>query len=96
MAGYSGGNVAVTLIVSILLLLAVLTVIYLTQKNRSVVPASLDIELSEIKKEGNEEVKVEVSEKTEEKENGNDVDLYGSSTVSPIHEAIQSSPSVPE
>lgn len=95
-AGYSGGNVAVTLIVSILLLLAVLTVIYLTQKNRSVVPASLDIELSEIKKEGNEEVKVEVSEKTEEKENGNDVDLYGSSTVSPIHEAIQSSPSVPE
>ena len=39
---------------------------------------------------------VNKKENQEEKENGNDVDLYGSSTVSPIHEAIQSSPSVPE
>ena len=96
-AGYSGGNVAVTLITSIVLLLAVLGVIYMTQKNHSVAPASLDIELSEIKKEGNEDMVVEVvetDEKKEEKENRNDVDLYIDSAVSPSHEAAPSEPTI--
>ena len=92
-AGYSGGNLAVTLISSIVLLLVVLAVISVVQKKGFVGKASLEIELPEVNKEEiKEEVKEEVKEESQEGEKeGNEKDLFSDPVVSLSQEAVNTS-----
>ena len=92
-AGYSGGNLAVTLISSIVLLLVVLAVISVVQKKGFIGKASLEIELPEVNKEEiKEEVKEEVKEESQEGEKeGNEKDLFSDPVVSLSQEAVNTS-----
>ena len=65
-AGYSGGNLVLTLVASFALLVVVLCVIYFVQRSKKIPEKKLDIEMNDMKKENSD---------IDEKGGDNDVDI---------------------